>query len=497
MTRFNRRTVLLSSLGSALIQTADNDQASAQGSGAAPATTDHDTLVPTEIRGRNTYTLALSDVSIDLNKEVNNWSDLVARIVASGYDISKFNVSYEEGVLNNINNIKTTESSSLTHYPRLVEPLLGEISSLINRCLAYRREGAELEIAGVAAGAARLISDALDSVDREVASIDLPGIAAGVLSSNYKLASDAYKQLTDAKLAAAKSLEIYSLVLANSEVEKESSVRNAAQVSSLQFRQSVERQLMSRINVPGNAHNYVERFELVRTLFESDVAAAYRRALAVAVGLEKIFLFNKPVPIPKESGFIDELLIWTREAMRAVTRVGEVEIELSKAVDVVVQVSPPPGNPVFNLYVDFPGLTSVRLRSIAASFYRTGSGNLVNDNISNSIIGMSLVKTPTGPAEVALGYKQDQNAGPAIVAVIPAIRQWSPQSSPASASGSLLYNVNPIGTWAGRLNFVGRDGTGQNWSRGASIVGLLIEMRVVAVVDASNPSWVWIQQDMA
>jgi hypothetical protein len=249
-------------------------------------------------------------------------------------------------------------------------------------------------------------------------------------------------------------------------------------MTSVLFRQALNKQLLSRYSVPGNAHNFVERFERLRGLFESDIEAAYRRAIAASAGLQQIFSYNEPLPELSESGFIDALLIWTRKAMRAVTLVGEREIEFSKSISTLKVVY---DSQNFTVDLDFPGFRSVRLRSIGASFFV--SAHYRNAIGGEGAIGVSLVKP-------------DVSIGPIAVAVLPGVRPWSPQAIPVSASGAMLYNVDPRGQWMGRINAVGFGGDGGVMTRLGLTQFLNLEFRVVATVDELDGAY-WTTQDRA
>jgi hypothetical protein len=57
--------------------------------------------------------------------------------------VRTFDQSFDDPVRPELERIEAEErDGEYAHNPRLVEPLLGEIAALIDRCLAYRREGA-------------------------------------------------------------------------------------------------------------------------------------------------------------------------------------------------------------------------------------------------------------------------------------------------------------------------------------------------------------------
>lgn len=214
MAMINRRAAVLSGVGTALLALADS---------ASGQTTPRETSV--KIGGKDVSALAVDDVTITAADENKQWSDLITRIAATGYEVDKFNTSFESGVYDSLVTIKQEEHNSLTHNPRLVEPLLGDLSSLIDRCITYRSQGDELEISGVALGAARLAADALDDIDAQIASNDISGAAAAILESDYPPALAAYTAATNSNLGLGNSRQLQALIKASAFISDSSSKR--------------------------------------------------------------------------------------------------------------------------------------------------------------------------------------------------------------------------------------------------------------------------------
>jgi len=234
------------------------------------------------------------------------WEDLKSRAKAAYPALSVFDNSFEQGSVPALNKITNDEDLKLTHNPRLIEPLLGDIASLLDRCVAYRREGRELEIAGVAAGASNIATLTLQSSEKDLAEINVSADAARKLVEEYPEAVAAFGQNPAGK-------QLKAELSANQIIDQRSDERKSLILSRLKFSQDLELQLLSRHDVQGNAHNYSERFEDVRRLFESDILSAYRRAIAVSKGFESVFGISPPkLPEVTAVGFLDRLVIWTR-----------------------------------------------------------------------------------------------------------------------------------------------------------------------------------------
>lgn len=77
---------------------------------------------------------------------------------------------------------------------------------------------------------------------------------------------------------------------------------------------------LSRLNENGGGSNYVERFDFLKKLFEKDLIEAYSRCRAAALGLKSVYDLDMPVPIISNIGFLDELVLWAREATYALEK---------------------------------------------------------------------------------------------------------------------------------------------------------------------------------
>jgi hypothetical protein len=470
MDPLERRQLLLTAVGGSLLSLATAEPLSAQTAIKTPVDVPLKKIEPGKV----------IDLRIDSPKEAEAWNTIKSRVSESGVWPKVFDASFEESVFSQLERVASEETNKFTHNPRLVEPLLGEISSLLDRSLACRREGSELEIAGVAAGAARIVSDAVREIDQKLAAIDVTRSMTVVLAENYPAAADLYEQASDHNLGRGNASQIKAQVLANQKVTASVEERLKLTLGRLAFTQEVERQLLGRHDVPGNADNFGERFERLRKLFASDVVSAYRRALAASAGLAALFDFKDPLPTLAKNGFLDELVIWTRNAMRAVARVGESEIEFTRVISIPVAPATPAAPASINFDTSFPGFKMLRLRGIAACFCQD-PGDVKNDNAGNASIGAVMVKT-------------DGGLGPRVVIPLPSVRQFGAQREPVYVDGALIYNVDPRGNWSYRVSTKGIGGNGAAWERAALIKSLIVYMKLVGVPEEKDGSW-WTTED--
>lgn len=475
MDGIERRTMLLTLAGGTLLSLASGEESVAQTTipGKGPTSVN--------IAGKTLKLENLSDFKVTAPTEVKNYENLFARLVTADATLDSFKPSLEDAVVDALKAIGSEEKNTSFHNPRLIEPLLGEIASLVDRCIAYRREASELELAGIAGAAARLTFDTLSDIDRRVTAIDISGSAAASFVESSKNVEAALKTASDKNLGEGLAIEAAAQISSNSSIAANSETRSKLLLTRLTQTQDIQRQLLARQSISGAAENYLERFQRVRALYEADIKAAYRRALAAQKGLAALFDRVDAVPAVSGNGFLDTLLIWTRDAMRAVTHIGESEIEFTK--NFVVPIPPGAGNGPFPLdtRTAFAGLKSVRLRSISMS-YTYSDGSYPNNGDGNGAVSVVLLKT-------------DETIGPKPVVVNPNVRCWSLQGQAQAIDGALLYNVDPRGNWSGRVNQKGMTGSGDEWANRPNAKNLVVQFHVVAVPDPLNDGSFWTSAD--
>ncbi len=399
------------------------------------------------------------------------WSELKSRASALSSALSAFDVSYEEGSVAALSKIDNDEKIKLTHNQRLIEPLLGEIASLLDRCVAYRREGRELEIAGVAAGANLIATLALQKTDRDIAQINVPAEVAQVLVTQYPSAIDAFG-------AGGAGKQLQAERAANERLEQRSDARTALLLGRLTFTQDLELQLLARHGVDGNAHNYAERFNSVRRLYDSDIQAAYKRAKAVMAGFEAVFGIKPPdLPAVAPFGFLDAFVIWTRDAMRSVTTLAETEIEFVRDIVITIPAAATNAPVSFDVKDHFQGLQAVRLRSISL-FFTSDHASTHNDHFTNGTVAAVLAKTAP-------------ETSPRIILPVTGVRWFVSGREPTTIDGSLVYNADPRGTWNVKLSGKGLLSDGNPLDRAATIKKLVVRFSVLANIDPKNDTLFW------
>jgi hypothetical protein len=460
---------------------------------------------------------AIKNPIISPSDEASAWAALKDLLKQSGTWPNTFDVSLEAGVKEKLKDVARTEvgdlstigsiTPKLTHNPRLVEPLLGEIASLLDRCLAYRREAAELEIKGVAAGVARIQAAALADVDQQlITATSSAKDAAAIVADNYPKAAHLFETVGNSS-GDAYAVQMRTQALSSARIRDVEDTRIQLAVGRLQFVQDINRKLLGRYDVSGNSHNYAERYEQVRKLFESDILSAFRRAIAAADGLKSLFGYVDPkydrptverphlpnpdsLLVPDEPDFLGELVLWTRNAMREVARIGENEIEI--VVEAYATIKPWSSQtdfdpePLFDVDTrgSFVGLKYVRLRAIGASFI-AGKDDLKAEEKANATFKLALLRDG------------DPAIGPREILVVPRVRAFNTQREPDFIEGGAIYNSDPRGLWSFRLAGIGLsighepqtpndhkiDSPGI--SRADWVKAIVLHMRVACVVDTS------------
>lgn len=81
---------------------------------------------------------------------------------------------------------------------------------------------------------------------------------------------------------------------------------------------------LAKAMAPGNGANYVERFTMLKDLFDLGMPELYGRCLACAAALKKIYHIEVPVPKVSTTGYLNRLAIWAQNAS------DRLDVELGK-----------------------------------------------------------------------------------------------------------------------------------------------------------------------
>lgn len=250
---------------------------------------------------------------------------------------------------------------TLIYEPQLVEFLLEGIGRLLDRCLAYRQELAELEIAGIKAATEYVMFLRVNSIDMSMLDDALQDQQAGVLANAFDNAAQQFKKSDD---ALGKGFESESSGQANAyRITAEKEVRRKKGYAARNGHiKAANHAMFTRLVSPGNAHNYAERFERVFRFFSEDLSEAYQKAYCAALGLKSVYRIDNVIPLFNSSSSetnvnnwigatvgrdvayssysipdaIDALVTWTRNAMRDIERISQYEVEYTVPIPITL-----------------------------------------------------------------------------------------------------------------------------------------------------------------
>jgi len=193
--------------------------------------------------------------------------------------------------------------------PYQVEDHLEEISRLLDNCLAYRREIYELQ--GMATKTAleyELFSKQFDSLKK----LDRADGIRKQLDAQRPHDSDATTAFADAGF---KAMARATLAGLNSQMDWETA-RMGFVDTKWQMLDQYQRALNARHSEPGNALNYVERFDRVLAFYKDDITQAYVLSRAASAGLGLLSEIKAELPPIEGVQYLDKLIQWNRAAIK-------------------------------------------------------------------------------------------------------------------------------------------------------------------------------------
>lgn len=246
-------------------------------------------------------------------------------------------------------NITSTALSSRNDFDAYqVERLLSSASTILDRCLMYRRELYTLEEQAIRRALEyRLFNDQYQAqLSIELAQrIEQQKKAEkdGQEAAANEFSKDASSALAKGFDQIATSSASSSAIAITSEQERKQNVRNKWQAL-VTFQSALE----DRHNAPGNPLNYSERYNRIRGLLEPDIAVAVKKLQCVSLIVKQLWGIDMPLPQPTELGYLDTLVSYTR------VLINEIEIGTSEEIDFdhVVSLRQPRAAPASQLITD-------------------------------------------------------------------------------------------------------------------------------------------------
>ena len=353
-----------------------------------------------------------------------------------------------------------TLGSPLPYEPALVEPLLGDVAALLDRCAAYQREASELEIKWVQHQLESQLADKLSVLDLDLA-LASTGLTTATAAREAHAATQAeFSKVKDNALAPGFAKEADGASFVAGKVADAASLRESLTKDRTAQMRDYHAKLDARHTEPGGAHNYLERLERIAALMFEDFEEAYRKAKCAVIGLRAIFgLEAAEVQIgdltSATPGPVFSLILWTRRMMRKVESFTETEVEYELVVPLLQPIkdagkgliSPDEykaamkdgGGGVLNFSLPedfFQNQSRLRLRGIGLSF--TGP-DLSNANVT---AGRAMVAVFPPLQELANG--QQRRRPPVLLGgVLP----FGANITVMRSEGLAVHNLKPAGDW--------------------------------------------------
>jgi len=420
------------------------------------------------------------------------------------------------------------------HYePLHVELLLGDVSRLLDSCLAYRREANDLDATATKTALEIQLFEKLKDKDKELGKLGLAAEQSEKLADAQKKAAEAFGLTTEegssaisGDLAAMKK-GMGEQAVGAQQVGEISAANEKRKGKLLDERWALlienQEKLKARHEAEGNGLNYGERYKRVVDLLLEDIEEAYRKALSVKAGLKEIYESDKPAteysdPLPDfdKTDFLDEFVKWTRKAIRMVEEIQQDEVEM----DFVVPLNHPwrfdagedqrmmtkdqfslaiqdkqDGRLTFDTTPVFPKelFEHLRLKSIAVTYSsaegppKSGERDELGMRRYTVLVFPPMHNRALGPARA-----QEPRRPPVMLSNVGILNQ---ESGPNFVGGLGLMNIDPRGTWEIRLLPVGLGATKDVYHRWAGDKGkpwvsdLNLHLRVLCKPESDPNKW--------
>lgn len=203
--------------------------------------------------------------------------------------------------------------------PRLFDVYIHDVVGSLDRCLSYRREARDLEIAGVKAALEYDHFTKSRPVEQDLEKLGL-GINVQVTRSGAvkQALNNIDPKASDVNHVAYEYLEAEDQTMSAALGNLNSRSNDIDQKWNLAA--SLQDDFHSRYIAPGNAHNYPERYSRVVGIYADEMYEMIAKAGAVSDGIDLIYGTGMVPPPPKYAddpeAFLDPIVIWARDVTR-------------------------------------------------------------------------------------------------------------------------------------------------------------------------------------
>jgi hypothetical protein len=191
-------------------------------------------------------------------------------------------------------------TTRLDYSPLFVERLLDEISQHIASCSRIRDQAQQLEVQAFRETIdiqSRQRVDAMLEAHLPLATLTEPGLISNQTTLTVSGATVS---------GSPGSAEPYWKTLSN--------LRN----EQLAVSKDETARRLSKYAESGNGNNFVERFGLLKVLFDSELVTLYKKIIAASIGMREIFGIDQKMPPVTPTGYLNALVLWAQDAANAV-----------------------------------------------------------------------------------------------------------------------------------------------------------------------------------
>jgi hypothetical protein len=457
----------------------------------------------------NPDTLAIKS-QIDSSQWIKAKQDLIATKKFKWLEPFKQDLEVDDIVFGVCSGLQTTVPP---YDPYQVESLTSSTSSLLDRCLTYRREMQDLEEAAVKRA---FEYDLFDSQYDEQLVIELAAhqlMQRQLEQKGHLDAADKFSAASSgtppertaegfAVLSRANAASLSAAV--EGETQRQSSVR--AKWRALRVYQD---RLQDRHNVPGHALNYGDRRARLEAFLRQDISIAFQKLRCVAVGLNRILQIPSgqglTIPTPTAYRYLDQLVMFLRMAIDVAERGTLEEVEFEHVIPLVTgrqnkkpasYFAPAPGEPSWRNAlvggrIEFilddkeflqPAIGRLRMKGIGLS--------LVCENPSDINARLRTTSAVVFPPSVENFFPGNPATNPRPPLIIEKINQFDPTQTRLEPL-SPIYNVDPRGKWAIQLStsilFV--SDTEAHFRSDSNIKDLRLHLKLAAHLSSEKTSW--------
>jgi hypothetical protein len=359
--------------------------------------------------------------------------------------------------------VDAAATQDLIYDPFQFEQLISDLSGIVDRILAYRREAYDFDASALKSTLEFQLFDKQVGLTPDETHVGLlENIElAGDLATRYQLEKDAHLNAANAFGGAADALgpgfaAIESGMMASAETAETAEKERKRNVHQKWLHSRLNQlDLLTLSQTSGGALNYRDRFTRVLLLLGSDVWDAWHKARSALWGMTQILHFSDiELPSSGEDKFLEKFILWLRDVIRRIeieqqnevdfehiisltqTRVGRIPLIFREPYNRVMREG---GTGILTLDLSTyfsDKLTNLRIRQIGLSY--SGPNATTPDQRSVSLSAQ--VFPPTTP-----------NWNPSSVyrppAVLSTVAVLDPTQSPRMYRGANINNISPRGEW--------------------------------------------------